>query len=333
MHGVKRAKGTEEEEKAKKIALEKKIKKYKLLLELGNQKRKTKEYDQEGLKFTSDLLSVNGDCYSMWNYRRLCLLDMFNKKEQNNNEEDSEIEEKNKLKIKLLNQELNFTQQILKRNPKSYWVWNQREWVTQQLHNVDLCDWDNELRLCGLMLNADQRNFHCWNYRRYVTRYCSSLEQELEFTQTKIEQNFSNYSAWHQRSILLPQIYKDDNEGYLAAIDEELELVQNAFYTEPADQSAWFYHRWLVNQNPTGEIINNELEKCFELLEMLEEDDDVEEKVLKWPMLTIVFLYKQLNDLNNIEHREIIQKNLLKLIEIDPYHKEYYKNLMNNVSE
>ena len=73
-----------------------------------------------------------------------------------------------------------------------------------------------------------------------------SLEEELEFTTEKIVSNFSNYSSWHLRSTILLRLSQD-------FLMDELELIKNAAFTDPNDQSVWFYHRWLLmSQLPKG---------------------------------------------------------------------------------
>ncbi|KAI9484081.1 MAG: hypothetical protein EXX96DRAFT_477207 [Benjaminiella poitrasii] len=116
------------------------------------------------------------------------------------------------------------------------------------------------------MLIMDARNFHGWNYRRYVVNHLRKnsdeipkiVKDEYEFTTRKINQSFSNYSAWHQRSKLLPEIVAtmSSEEKNQVAIDE-LNLVKNAIYTDPDDQSAWLYYWWLLGRAseevaPTG---------------------------------------------------------------------------------
>ncbi|KAI9029012.1 hypothetical protein CLU79DRAFT_696732 [Phycomyces nitens] len=113
------------------------------------------------------------------------------------------------------------------------------------------------------MLTMDARNFHGWDYRRYVVRQLRALAQaeedyeeekriikeEYEFTTQKINQSFSNYSAWHQRSKLLPEIVSEMSpEEKNTVARNELELVKAAFYTDPDDQSAWLYYWWLVGR-------------------------------------------------------------------------------------
>eukprot|EP01127_Copromyxa_protea_P010456 TRINITY_DN2544_c1_g1_i1.p1 TRINITY_DN2544_c1_g1~~TRINITY_DN2544_c1_g1_i1.p1 ORF type:complete len:348 (-),score=71.12 TRINITY_DN2544_c1_g1_i1:32-1075(-) len=305
MHNQPKTKTSEDKQREKLEASRKRAVEYLDIRKQALEMRDKNEFSEEALKVTQRVLNMTSECYTIWNYRKKIIVQL---------EEISPS-----TRGQLHEGELSWTQQLLAAHHKSYNVWYHRQWITKRMENMD---WAREIKLCNAALDRDQRNFHCWSYRRYVANTFSvPVEDELRFTMSKIEQNFSNYSAWHQRSLLLQKIYASDPHSLLAVLGEELELVQNAFYTSPEDQSAWFYHRWLVGMckkyndaEKFRSIVEEELEKVTELAE--------EEPNSKWPLLTTVFLLQELNT----EKDELIQK-IDKLKAIDPTHQNYYEYL------
>lgn len=169
---------------------------------------------------------------------------------------------------------------------------------------------------------------HCWDYRRFCSKQKgSTIKEEFDFTTKKVEDNFSNYSAWHQRSVLLPLLFENDQEGFKQALQEEFELIKNAFYTEPNDQSAWFYHRWLRFQYCGQDLKNFKKKENLELLqkeveslkELLKEEPNA-----KWVILTIT---QMLQEIGNPDDQKQILDSFKKLEEIDSDHQSYYQYL------
>ena len=134
------------------------------------------------------------------------------------------------------------------------------------------------------MLKMDERNFHCWNYRDWVVdlflkeiskRVSAShtgeaaleakqiwhkfqkplVEAECKMAIGMVSKNFSNYSAWHFRSKLMPKFESYNglrrNSSYLMALDEikaDFSTLKHAIFTDPKDQSPWNHHEWLLRQ-------------------------------------------------------------------------------------
>jgi len=300
MHGRKR----EDEEKLtadQRSECQRKIGKYVALKDAVLAKRSTQALDEEAYQLSAKLLEINPDFYSLWNYRRDILNHFF----------------ETKPKEQLAPVELKLTEAALMKNPKSYGAWHHRVWTLQ----LGVSSLQKEIELCGKMLTLDSRNFHCWNYRRIVAdmAYKAGLltpSDEFAYTTEQINKNFSNYSAWHYRSVLVPQLPMMDNaQQFKQFMDKEFQYVQNAFATDPADQSSWLYHRWLlarvlvpgssfsvlgiqeelaqlkIDQDASNEFLSlewqaevfeRELVMCQELLEM--EPDG------KWVLLTTALL-------------------------------------------
>ncbi|XP_040896848.1 geranylgeranyl transferase type-2 subunit alpha isoform X2 [Toxotes jaculatrix] len=264
MHGRLKIKSTAQQEEEKRKEREKKLKIYVTARDACFSKRKEGILDDEALQLTQQLLSANPDFATFWNYRREILMHLETVKDEDEMQ-------------KIYEAELSFLESCLKVNPKSYGSWHHRGWVSVRLPRPD---WARELSLCDRCLSLDDRNFHCWDYRRMVVKMSGvPVDQELGFTDRLIGSNFSNYSSWHYRSTLLPLLHPESPEPPSPCrkppqtspppspqthshrvceeqLLKEYELVQNAFFTDPNDQSAWFYYRWLLGRAEREEMIS-----------------------------------------------------------------------------
>ncbi|GMP93154.1 hypothetical protein CsSME_00043107 [Camellia sinensis var. sinensis] len=90
----------------------------------------------------------------------------------------------------------------------------------------------------------DSRNFHAWNYWRFVAALKNRLDaEEPNFTTDLINENFSNYSSWHNRSVIMSHLLEKRAQGSFSnekVLTEEYDLVHQALFTDPDYQTDGF---------------------------------------------------------------------------------------------
>ncbi|KAI9446673.1 rab-protein geranylgeranyltransferase [Lactarius indigo] len=331
MHGVRRTKDTQQALAAKRERDKAKLSAYLVLTDDILSRKKNKDWSKETFGLTTQLLSthpdvINPEFYTIWNYRRNVLLNgIFPESSPH------EIHE-------LLDDDLAMTTKLLKLHPKVYWIWNHRRWCLEHIPegpiSADaqawrLSTWERELFIVEKMLEADSRNFLAWDYRRYVVASMPtrrSDKAELAYTTKKIEANFSNFSAWHQRTKVISSLWASGDIDRASSLQKEFELVQNAMFTLPEDQSAWLYHRWLIGSGDDKVILEREIEVVQTLL--------AEQPDSKWCMDSLV-TYKLLllkNHLHAGSQESInVTKQCLALLvqleEIDPMRHQRYRDI------
>lgn len=332
MHGVKRVRQSRQAVEAKRLREKAKIDEYLALTRDVISRKKNQDWSQDALHLTSQLLQVNPEFYTIWNYRRNIFL--------NGVFLHSSLEEINAR----ISDDLSTTMAALKAHPKVYWIWNHRRWCLENTPpgpgsdehgDVDgwrKANWDKELSVVEKMLDVDPRNFHAWGYRRYVLASMSnkrSEKSELAYTSRKIEANISNFSAWHQRSKVITSLREGSGIPPIKSREEEFELLRNAMYTDPNDQSVWMYHRWLMGLGEDREVLESEIRAIRELLD--EQPDS------KWCMESIVYYTRLLlrNHPSNIDTTKLVAdcQELLRRLEIlDPVRCRRYQAIALEVS-
>jgi geranylgeranyl transferase type-2 subunit alpha len=285
---------------------------------------------------------------------------------------------KNDSTLELINNDLDFLVPLLRQYPKCYWIWNYRIWLLQQANarlevGVARRLWQEDLGLVTMMLVKDNRNFHGWNYRRIVVTQLESstlkgssmVESEFSYTTNMICISLSNFSAWHNRSKLIPRLLSermaDDttrrkflDDGMASPCDTfiphinhciiEFEIMTNALWTDSKDQSLWFYYQFLmtavINQTDDKsivpglsreervDIIRRQLDELKEML------DDAEEP--KWIYVALlqysVALYGMEERHPTINESRQLGEILVKLHAIDPMRSGRWTDLENSLS-
>jgi len=293
MHGRKRlSKPPSAEEVAQQRS---KAEKYRKLMVYVREKRRKGDTSEETLRVVGNLQVMNADVYTLWNYRKEMLGPDF----------DASVE-------------LTVTAQCLKKNPKSYSAWYHRRWVLERRPELAA----TELALCAQFLEADERNFHCWNHRRFASALAREpAEEVVAFALSKLEANFSNYSAFHELSNHLCSTTRPELH---------LDIVAQAVFTEPDDQSAWWFleclaRHFLCKPDPelttttTTEDRGDDVRELFVAqLEALTELRKLEPQC-KWPVLASFRLHRHL-------HRRSAALTALHadLLRLDPVHAHMY---------
>lgn len=285
MHGRLKVKTSKEQEEEQKIKKREQAYHFRNLTEKLFQLRPNlNENDNldEFFKLSSEILLINSDFYTVWNIRREALMAQVDRikqhqpqddPEEKSNEAENEGANDNDVEkeiLKIWKCELSFTFDCLRKNEKSYSVWQHRIWV---LSKMPKSEYEMEIKICNNFLVKDERNFHCWDYRSFISDLADrDIEKEFEFTTEKIRSNFSNFSAWHRRHKLLIKastLGENCPKGCNLKLiwNDEYNMILNALYTDPTDQSPWLYHNWLV-KNSDGRFTSEQMRKLIELQEL-----------------------------------------------------------------
>lgn len=262
-------------------------------------------------------------------------------------------------------------------------------WCLQELATSNEANWAFELGIVSKLLELDARNYHGWQYRRFVVEsmedskrqnasnedeYATELLditfKEYQYTTAKINNNISNFSAWHNRSKVIPKLYKlwklhgQNSDQYrelvttfqspYAILIHELELIKTGMYMDADDTSIWLYLQWLLtdqlfvddlSKREDGDdgkksfrsILEEELSIIEELNE-LEKDDHPENKDHVWCLKSIIvikkLITKELVDKEQQLKVELeIKEAFEKLIELDLIRKGRYVEQLKAFSE
>ena len=267
-----------------------------MLLHLTEKGSSKFELDPE-LTLTSRCLQRNPKSYATWFHRKWSISCHIR--------QDDLGEERHNKVTNALQSELDLCAQFLMMDERNFHCWNYRRYVVAMLgsstgligddseaddndtsaknissssytgawsswaHLLDNDKTPKNMVLMGAQIAPNTLQCQVNNLNEVYSPIKAQLKElivrEWDFTTSKIQDNFSNGSAFHYRSKLIPLMLEtrlagsnnsagDGNEVVriwdeiiLMAREEWEDTLLNAVFTEPDDQTPWWYHRFIVS--------------------------------------------------------------------------------------
>ena len=368
---------------------------------------------QPELSLTAHCLQRNPKAYSAWFHRKWSLGYMLSSR--------SGLAEEQNDQISVIKSELELCAQFLMLDERNFHCWNYRRFVVAllganaritpdtsdtddknfdtkdtretktDLYNGAWSSWanllnDEDATSGGVLMGAQiAPNFTTLDNGAPLSKaqVDDLIISEWEFTTSKIQDNFSNGSAFHYRSKLIPMVLSirsynsidngdTDSPAYLSnrqntildmAREEWEDILLNAIFTEPDDQTPWWYHNFIVAwaepssnlKDKLGEDFNELAENyeslLFDMADSLRELVEVEKEngapgdvsevaefkgvKCKWAYLGLYLVLASLIKVQtgdgSAELLAEAQGCLEALIEVDPCRSERYRMLANDL--
>ncbi|KAF3790151.1 Geranylgeranyl transferase type-2 subunit alpha [Nymphaea thermarum] len=142
---------------------------------------------------------------------------------------------------------LETSSKLLQINPEAYTAWNYRKIAVSRLLESKT-DHDKIKSILDEELRVNPKSYGAWHRRKWViSKGFSSPDHEF-----KLLNEFLKVVI-----VIKSNLLKQEAEGHLSkeqTLAGEFELVDGAIFTDPDDQSAWFYHLWLLDETAQSDI-------------------------------------------------------------------------------
>jgi protein farnesyltransferase/geranylgeranyltransferase type-1 subunit alpha len=219
-------------------------------------------HSERTLRLTGLCLKLNPANYTIWHFRRQCLL-------------DSIMTEENE--ASLIQQDLELAAELGGQNPKNYQIWYHRRALLESVadrHSTAASYVHAELDYVAKVLEEDSKNYHAWSHRQWVVRTTNTealWDKELEFAHSLIQQDPRNNSAWNQRWFVCHKAQTTPLSPEIAR--KEADYALQGAGLDPYNESPWRYLIGILKeqcrQATSAELLDEYEQKATGLREVL----------------------------------------------------------------